>query len=209
MVDIDIPTNNPPETSTLLHWLQTSLVPSTTPTQLNTTSGPIRAFLLQISSTFAAPIVPYFGPNPPARIPLSHRYVQILVDTSPGLTLEQENALREAARTEQRGFNAEAVLERAGLSGKVVAGNFYNVTNPGPAASPTMTTASDSGSATLGTGAGESIGGGGALATGTESSTGSVQTGAVNTGAAGSRGAGLLSVAWAACFVIGTMMLGL
>ena len=86
----------------------------------------------------------YFGPNPPARIQLSHRHVHILVDTSDGLTLEQEETGREATKTEQRRFDAEAVLERARLSGKVVAGNFYDVMNPGLTVSLTITTGSDS-----------------------------------------------------------------
>jgi hypothetical protein len=134
MIDLDIPTANPPETDTLLHWMQTGLTPATTATQLNTTAGTIRAFLLE-NSTSTAPIVPYFGPNPPARIPLSHRYTQILVDTS-GITEEGMETLREAAAT-IRGFNAESVLRQAGLESMVVAGNSYNVTNPGPVGAQT------------------------------------------------------------------------
>ncbi|KAK4110694.1 PEBP-like protein, partial [Canariomyces notabilis] len=134
MIDLDIPTANPPETDTLLHWMQTGLTPATTATQLNTTAGTIRAFLLE-NSTSTAPIVPYFGPNPPARIPLSHRYTQILVDTS-GITDEGMETLREAAAT-IRGFNAESVLRQAGLESMVVAGNSYNVTNPGPVGAQT------------------------------------------------------------------------
>ncbi|KAK4193070.1 CEN-like protein 1 [Podospora australis] len=136
MIDLDIPTDNPPATNTLLHWMQTGLAPATVPTQLNTTTGAIRAFLLE-NSTNTAPIVAYFGPNPPARIPLSHRYTQILVDTS-NITTEGTEILRSAAAT-LRGFNAQEVLTEAELVDKVVAGNFYNVTNPGPATSPSAT----------------------------------------------------------------------
>ncbi|KAK4203661.1 CEN-like protein 1 [Triangularia verruculosa] len=138
MIDLDIPTNNPPETNTLLHWLQTSLTPSTQSTTFNTTSGSVRGFQL-LNTTQTTPVVGYFGPNPPARIPLSHRYVQILVDTS-NITEQGEAALREAAAT-LRGFNAESVLEEAGLEGNVVAGNWYNVTNPGSVVNATATTA--------------------------------------------------------------------
>ncbi|KAK4251121.1 phosphatidylethanolamine-binding protein [Corynascus novoguineensis] len=152
MVDLDIPTNAPPETDTLLHWMQIGLVPSPTPTQLNTTSGPIRVFLLEtppsspIDGTIggaelkAEAIVPYFGPNPPARVPLSHRYTQILVDTS-ALTETGTAALRRAAETSMRGFNTSAALAAAGLdeARAVVAGNSFNVTNPGPAAANNAT----------------------------------------------------------------------
>ncbi|KXX81764.1 CEN-like protein 1 [Madurella mycetomatis] len=129
MIDLDIPTDNPPATDTLLHWMQTGLTPATTATQLNTTMGVMSAFLLENSSS-TAPVVPYFGPNPPARIPLSHRYTQILVDTS-DITEEGMQALQMAAMT-LRGFDTESVLSQAGLEGMIVAGNSFNVTNPGP-----------------------------------------------------------------------------
>ncbi|KAH6626345.1 phosphatidylethanolamine-binding protein [Chaetomium sp. MPI-SDFR-AT-0129] len=169
MIDLDIPTNNPPETSTLLHWLQTDLVPAPSATLLNTTSGTaIRAFLLQNrtdantgAETARAVLAPYIGPSPPARVPLSHRYTQILVDTS-DLTAGGSEALRAAVlgtgagatgaargngnmnrngngnsnstgTAQRRGFDAPAVLKAAGLENKVVAGNSFNVTNAGPA----------------------------------------------------------------------------
>ncbi|KAK3308679.1 phosphatidylethanolamine-binding protein [Chaetomium strumarium] len=137
MIDLDIPTNNPSQTNTLLHWMQTSLVPSSTATQLNTTAGTIRAFLLEKDGSDTTALQPYFGPNPPARVPLSHRYTQVLVDTS-GMTEDGGEALRAAAAASRSGFEAAAVLAQAGLEGKVVAGNFYNVTNPGPARAGTV-----------------------------------------------------------------------
>jgi hypothetical protein len=155
MIDLDIPTDNPPQTNTLLHWLQTGLTPSTAPTQLNTTSGTMSVFLLQ-NSTGTPPIAAYRGPNPPARIPLSHRYTQVLVDTSE-LAEEGAEVLRAATAT-IRGFDAASVLEQAGLAGRVVAGNSYNVTNPGPVM------------ATNGTAGGN--GGGGAAAGGSATGTG-------------------------------------
>ncbi|KAK4241222.1 phosphatidylethanolamine-binding protein [Achaetomium macrosporum] len=156
MIDLDIPTNNPPQTNTLLHWMQTGLTPSSTATQLNTTSGTIRAFLLENRSNTTA-VAPYFGPNPPARVPLSHRYTQVLVDTS-GMTEEGGQALRAAAAA-RSGFEASAVLAQAGLEGKVVAGNFYNVTNLGPARAGTVVanaTGTSGVGTTSGTGAGAS-----------------------------------------------------
>ena len=129
MIDLDIPTDTPPATNTLLHWAQTGLTPANTPTRLNTTTGQLTVFLLE-NSTNTPPILGYFGPNPPARIPLSHRYTQILVDTS-DVEPEDIAAIQTAAAT-IRGFNALTVLTAADLEDKVVAGNFYNVTNPGP-----------------------------------------------------------------------------
>ncbi|KAK0720492.1 phosphatidylethanolamine-binding protein [Lasiosphaeris hirsuta] len=129
MIDLDIPTNTPPATNTLLHWMQTGLTPATTATRINTASGTLNVFLLE-NSTNTAPIQAYFGPNPPARTPLSHRYTQILVETS-DVDPEDITVLRTAAATIV-GFNASAVLTTADLEGKVVAGNSFNVTNPGP-----------------------------------------------------------------------------
>lgn len=129
MVDIDIPTNSPPATSTLLHWMQTGLTPATAATSLNGSSGSV--FLLQNSSN-TAPFAPYLPPNPPARVPLSHMYVQILVDTT-GASTSAIDGLRTAAAN-RTAFSAATVLKAAGLQNKVVAGNFYNVTNPGPVA---------------------------------------------------------------------------
>ncbi|KAK3373714.1 hypothetical protein B0T24DRAFT_624259 [Lasiosphaeria ovina] len=140
MIDLDIPTNTPPATNTLAHWIQTGLTPATAATTLNTTRGTIQAFLLENKGNTAA-IAPYFGPSPPARIPLSHRYTQILVDTS-SITAQGLQTLSTAVNASRVGFNAGTVLAQASLAGKVVAGNFYNVTNPGPVqAAVTNTTA--------------------------------------------------------------------
>lgn len=132
MIDIDIPTDSPPATSTLLHWMQTGLTPATTSTSLNASSGSSSVFLLQNGSS-TAPFAAYIPPNPPARVPLSHMYVQILVDTT-GAPTSALDALKSAAAN-RSAFSAETTLAAAGLQSKVVAGNFYNVTNPGPAAS--------------------------------------------------------------------------
>lgn len=131
MIDLDIPTASPPQTDTLLHWLQTGLTPPDFPTMITTSAGIIMAYLLEVNNTTptSEPIVPYFGPNPPARVPLTHRYTQLLVDTSE-VTAEGVEVLRAAAGT-LRGFDAAAVLEEAGLGGRVVAGNWFTVTNGG------------------------------------------------------------------------------
>ena len=137
MIDLDIPTNTPPQTNTLLHHLQTGLSPATTATGVtlaapNNMSAPVAAsvFFLENRSNTTA-LSAYIGPNPPARVPLSHRYTHILVDTS-NVTAQGIQALRAAASGNRVGFNASAVLTEAGLVDRVVAGNFFNVTNPGP-----------------------------------------------------------------------------
>ncbi|OTA94405.1 hypothetical protein M434DRAFT_30030 [Hypoxylon sp. CO27-5] len=149
MIDLDIPTNNPPATNTLLHWLQTGLTQSTTATTINTTSGSTSAFLFQNSSGQAA-FAEYLGPSPPARVPLSHRYTQILVDTS-NATDDNLSVLQQAASSRQ-GFNASDVLTQAGLADKVLAGNFFNVTNAGPATSANSANSTTGSGSSRGTG---------------------------------------------------------
>ncbi|KAL7625319.1 hypothetical protein AAE478_004535 [Parahypoxylon ruwenzoriense] len=160
MIDLDIPTDNPPETGTLLHWMQTGLTQSTTATAINTTAGTTNAFLFQTSQGQEA-FTEYFGPSPPARVPLSHRYTQILVDTS--AATDENLAVLQNAASSRRGFDTQAVLTEAGLARNVLAGNFFNVTNPGPVASSssnsTTGTGSNSGGSTnttIGTGSGGS-----------------------------------------------------
>lgn len=142
MIDLDIPTEPP---TTLLHWAQTGLTPATTATRITTQTGELSVFLLE-NGTQTAPITAYFGPNPPARVPLSHRYTQILIDTSDA-DPEDIQAIRTAAAT-PRGFNAQTVLTAADLEDEVVAGNFYNVTNPGPVNTTTTTPTNGTGSPT-------------------------------------------------------------
>ncbi|KAK3328439.1 phosphatidylethanolamine-binding protein [Cercophora scortea] len=147
MIDLDIPTNSS-KTNTLLHWMQTGLTPATTTSRLTAANGSVSVFLLENRSNTTA-FAPYIGPNPPARIPLSHRYTQILVDTT-NLTSEGASVLQTAAAT-RIGFSASTVLTEASLEGKVVAGNSYNVTNPGPAQSSTTGTANTNGNTSTST----------------------------------------------------------
>ncbi|KAI0525580.1 phosphatidylethanolamine-binding protein [Xylaria bambusicola] len=122
MIDLDIPTDNPPETNTLLHWMQTGLTQSPSAE----TTGSTSAFVFSVPQDVAA-FADYLGPAPPARIPLSHRYTEIIVDTS-DVSQEALSTL-ETAAANRLGFNALDVLTSAGLADKVVAGNFFNVTN--------------------------------------------------------------------------------
>lgn len=145
MVDMDIPTNSPPATSTLLHWMQMGLTQSNTATKMNTTAGMTTSFALEMPGAIAAS-ASYIGPGPPARTPLSHRYALVVVDTS-SASQQAMSVLTQAAATRQ-GFNAEQVLTQAGLQNNVVAGNFFVVTNPGPATDATGTTGSTTGTGT-------------------------------------------------------------
>ncbi|KAL8395088.1 hypothetical protein RB595_002848 [Gaeumannomyces hyphopodioides] len=133
MVDMDVPTGNPPKTTTLLHWMQTDLTPSPSETILNTTLGRTPVFLLENRRNVVA-AAPYIGPSPPARVPLSHRYTEILIDMS-NASMAQITKLSQAA-LKRESFDTNAVLESVGIAkSQVIAGNFFNVTNPGPAQS--------------------------------------------------------------------------
>ncbi|KAK2029824.1 PEBP-like protein [Colletotrichum zoysiae] len=128
MVDIDIPTNNPPATGTFLHWAQADLSPVAKTTTLQLNDGKQTIHTLKANG---GAIAPYAGPAPPAKVPLSHRYIQLLVDTS-NITTAGTAALQTLSN--RQGVQVNDVLTKAGLANMVVAGNFFTVTNPGPAA---------------------------------------------------------------------------
>lgn len=126
MIDLDIPSDQNPHT--FLHWMQTGLTPIITASTISLSNGSTQAFTLSNVKNTSA-IVAYTQPAPPAQNPLSHRYTQILVDTS-SMSQDALSALQSAAQT-RVGFDTDSVLQAAGLSGNVVAGNSFNVTNPG------------------------------------------------------------------------------
>ncbi|KAF6789009.1 phosphatidylethanolamine-binding protein [Colletotrichum plurivorum] len=122
MVDIDVPS----AAGTFLHWAQTDLAPdATTKTVQLGADGERTIHTLSIAGGAAA-IADYRGPSPPARNPLTHRYVELLVDTS-DITPEGTQALQ--ALSNRQGAQVNDVLTQAGLANKVVAGNFFTVTN--------------------------------------------------------------------------------
>ncbi|KAM0285205.1 hypothetical protein ACHAQH_001636 [Verticillium albo-atrum] len=129
MIDMDIPTNAPPQTSTLLHWAQTGLTSSQTPMILNSTAGPKTVYVMQ-NLAQQPPLAEYIGPNPPARAPLAHRYAFVAVDHTQ-ITQQGLSALSQAA-SERRGFDAMQALTAAGLQMNAVAGDYYIVRNTGP-----------------------------------------------------------------------------
>lgn len=141
MVDLDIPSSTQP--TTFLHWIQTDLVASTTPETIMTSQGNLQGFGVNLAKNTTA-IVAYTQPNPPAQNPLSHRYTQLLLDTSK-ITPAGLTALQTAAQNRVN-FNINTTLQQAGLSQSVVAWNFFNVTNPGPVAAAANTATGTKGS---------------------------------------------------------------
>lgn len=134
MVDLDIPSDIQP--TTFLHWLQTDLPISSQETTIATSQGSIRGFSVSQKNTDA--IVPYTQPSPPAKNPLSHRYAEILLDTS-ALT-QASLAILQTAAQKRVNFDIKTTLETAGLSNSVIAWNFFNVTNSEVAGSGVKTT---------------------------------------------------------------------
>lgn len=167
MVDLDIPSNSTPHT--FLHWMQTDLTPSTAASAITSSNGTVQAFTLTNSKNTAA-IVNYTQPSPPAQNPLSHRYTELLVDTS-SISTAALNTLMTAAQS-RVGFDVATVLQTAGLTSNVVAGNSFNVTNTdtttaGAGANANANAASNSTTSTGGSGKGSGKGkkgGGGANA---------------------------------------------
>ncbi|RNJ53380.1 hypothetical protein D7B24_001947 [Verticillium nonalfalfae] len=129
MIDMDIPTNAPPQTSTLLHWAQTGFTSSPTPMVLNSTAGPKTVYVMQ-NLAQQPPLAEYIGPNPPARAPLAHRYAFVAVDHTQ-ITQQGLSALSQAT-SERLGFDAVQALTAAGLQMNAVAGDYFIVRNTGP-----------------------------------------------------------------------------
>ncbi|KAL0941517.1 uncharacterized protein CTRU02_204280 [Colletotrichum truncatum] len=129
MVDIDIPTENPPATDTYLHWFRTGFVQDSSPTLLSLNNG--SAYSIYQFRSNHGDQAHYVSPAPPAKTPLRHRYVEILVDTS-NISGEAATIMGGVASLNRKGVNVEGILTQAGLIDKVVAGNWFTITNPGP-----------------------------------------------------------------------------
>ena len=121
MIDLDIPSATGGPTGTLLHWMQTDLVSAESSTTVN---GMTMFELINPGNVAAA--ASYFGPSPPNRAPVTHRYTEILVDTT-GLASAKAASLKAAGAT-RGNFSASTVVQ--GVGAKVVAGNFFQVTSP-------------------------------------------------------------------------------
>lgn len=120
MVDIDLPGGG-----TLLHWMQTNMTGKPVGADPAGAGEAMSASTMVQGGTAAAK---YIAPNPPAQAPLTHRYVQLLVNTT-GAPAAANAALEKAAATRQE-FSVEKTLAAAGLKdADVVGGNFFTVTN--------------------------------------------------------------------------------
>ncbi|TVY41697.1 hypothetical protein LSUB1_G003164 [Lachnellula subtilissima] len=146
MVDPDIP----PQivggaTSELLHWMQPGLVSANT----STTIGGLKVYEL-INPTNVSAIATYLGPSPPNKSPTTHRYTQLLLNTTGNSTALATLTKAGATRTN---FNAVDVVKNAGLT--VLFGNYFNVS------ASTNTTVSGMGNGTSASSGATSSGSGG------------------------------------------------
>ncbi|CZS93020.1 uncharacterized protein RAG0_03502 [Rhynchosporium agropyri] len=122
MVDPDIPPQTPGgKTGELLHWMQQGLTSSSTATMI----GGMMVYVLKSASNETA-FAPYFGPSPPNKAPNTHRYTQLLLDTSNSNGGSAMALLKQAAAT-RLNFNAVNVVKGSGA--KIMAANSFNVTN--------------------------------------------------------------------------------
>ena len=119
MVDPDIPPQSAGgATSELLHWMQAGLVSSNT----STTIGGMKVFEL-VNPSNTTPLASYIQPSPPDKSPLSHRYTQLLLNTTGNSSALSVLAKFAMTRTN---FSAVNVVNSAGLT--VLMGNSFNVT---------------------------------------------------------------------------------
>ncbi|KAI9049661.1 hypothetical protein LZ554_006686 [Drepanopeziza brunnea f. sp. 'monogermtubi'] len=141
MVDPDIPPQQEGgPTGELLHWMQQDMTSSNTSTMV----AGMMVYVLQSSVANTAAIAPYFGPSPPNKAPNTHRYTQLLLDTTNNPTGLASLTQAGATRTN---FDAVKVVSAAGV--KIVAGNSFNVMNVTDGAAPQNgNTASANGTAT-------------------------------------------------------------
>ncbi|TVY19628.1 hypothetical protein LARI1_G003338 [Lachnellula arida] len=137
MVDPDIPPQTAGgATSELLHWMQPGLVSANT----STTIGGIKVYEL-VNPTNVSAIATYISPSPPNKSPTTHRYTQMLLNTTGNGTALSTLSKAGAARSN---FSAVDVVKNAGLN--VLFGNYFNVS------AATNTTGSGSGATSSGSG---------------------------------------------------------
>jgi hypothetical protein len=123
MCDPDIP-GAPTDSLTgqFLHWLQPGLESSSVSTKV---AGQT-IFELKTVKTAGntTAIAPYLQPSPPNQALTTHRYIQLLVNTTGNSAALQKLMTAGAVRTN---FSALQTVDAAGL--KVLFGNYFNVTN--------------------------------------------------------------------------------
>jgi hypothetical protein len=120
MVDPDIPPATAGgSTSELLHWMQSGLVSANNSTFV----GGVNIFEL-INPTNTSALATYIQPSPPNKSPTTHRYTQMLLNTTGNSSAISTLPIFAKTRTN---FSAVNVVKNTGLN--VVFGNSFNVTN--------------------------------------------------------------------------------
>ncbi|KUJ11484.1 uncharacterized protein LY89DRAFT_722631 [Mollisia scopiformis] len=161
MVDPDIPPATAGgATSELLHWMQAGLVSSNT----STTVAGVTTFEL-INPMNVTAFATYIQPSPPDKAPNTHRYTQLLLNTTGNTSALTTLARFAMTRTN---FSAVNVVNSAGV--KIIAGNSFDVSNGTLVQSNITKTTSVAGSGASATGTG----------TGTRSSATSSSNGTVS-----------------------------
>lgn len=121
MVDLDIPPADDSTTTTeRLHWMQSGLSSANRTSMIGCEVGFALVNPANISA-FAA----YEQPSPPDKPPISHRYVQYLLNTT---SMPHNLAVLADLAMSRTFFNATSAVSKAGVS--LVAGNWFNVSNP-------------------------------------------------------------------------------
>jgi hypothetical protein len=135
MVDPDIPPAVPGNpTGELLHWLQPGLISASTPSTL---AGRTVYTLTNPSNVSA--LATYLQPTPPFKVPYSHRYVELLLNTT-AVDTKNGSVLQMASSGARTPFDAVKVLRDAGVV--IVASNWFNVTKANATASATASATS-------------------------------------------------------------------
>ncbi|KAB8291656.1 hypothetical protein EYC80_006456 [Monilinia laxa] len=136
MVDPDIPSSKAGDsTSQFLHWMQSGLTSANTTTTID---GQKIYELVNEKDTPA--FATYLQPNPPNIAPTTHRYTQLLFNTT---NMNMSLTTLQMAGKNRGGFNAADVAKSARLT--VIMGNSFNVSFADKETSNTGTSTESSG----------------------------------------------------------------
>lgn len=139
MVDPDIPLALSGGTaSQFLHWMQSDLTSANTTTNI----GGQKVYEL-ISTSNTTAFAKYLQPNPPNMTPTTHRYIQLLFNTT---GMNSSLATLQMAGKNRGNFSAADVVKRAKLM--VLMGNSFNVSFGDKASNTTGSTTGNSTSTT-------------------------------------------------------------
>ncbi|RAL58364.1 hypothetical protein DID88_006044 [Monilinia fructigena] len=147
MVDPDIPSSKAGNsTSQFLHWMQSGLTSANTTTTID---GQKIYELVNEKNTPA--FATYLQPNPPNIAPTTHRYTQLLFNTT---NMNMSLATFQIAGKDRGNFNAADVAKGANLT--VIMGNSFNVSFADKEMSNTGTSTETSGGKSSGASSGAS-----------------------------------------------------